>query len=468
MVGYARPHLSAESLDRSSASLLRPDERAIEAVVARYQKVAPAVTRFARALSGNDKLRVVLGPRGGRLRQRGGLRSPPVPGRHQPGRSGHPRRDGTGLGTARGRAPRSRATSTRPSEEDAEPSEGGDLLSRLDVDGGPVAEVLFFSLEDARQELQGLVNYPGARSVLADIYQASLSGPSPRAAPLGQFALCCFLLTGDYSERESLERRVDRKGAAGDRRRHSPLCRSRQRRPRRGGGRPGPRPARDRQDPRTAQPRQGGGHRRPAADAPEEGRRSRRRGGRHGPASESRPSATPRAFAMCSAPPRLAPAYPIARAPPSWPVTPPPTSFSGSAKRPPSTCPTGMGGKLLVTPAPRAFAALRQRGPGRGRLGRQEMGSRAAARLRRALPALRRQPAAGAAFGIRPGRRLASCRPLHRRRPLRPHVRATGVADPSLLCGEPSGRRLRLDVATSHPGDQCARRGACRRPCWGR
>ena len=42
--------------------LLRPDERAIEAVVARYQKVAPAVTRFARALSGNDKLRVVLGP----------------------------------------------------------------------------------------------------------------------------------------------------------------------------------------------------------------------------------------------------------------------------------------------------------------------------------------------------------------------------------------------------------------------
>ena len=42
--------------------MLRPDERAIEAVVGRYQKVAPAVTRFARSLSGNDRLRVVLGP----------------------------------------------------------------------------------------------------------------------------------------------------------------------------------------------------------------------------------------------------------------------------------------------------------------------------------------------------------------------------------------------------------------------
>jgi hypothetical protein len=42
--------------------LLSPEEKAIEAVVARYQRVAPAVTRFARSLSGNDKLRVILGP----------------------------------------------------------------------------------------------------------------------------------------------------------------------------------------------------------------------------------------------------------------------------------------------------------------------------------------------------------------------------------------------------------------------
>ncbi len=41
--------------------ILPPEERAIEAVVARYQRVAPAVTRFARSLSGNEDLQVRLG-----------------------------------------------------------------------------------------------------------------------------------------------------------------------------------------------------------------------------------------------------------------------------------------------------------------------------------------------------------------------------------------------------------------------
>ena len=41
--------------------ILPPEERAIESVVARYQKVAPAVTRFARTLAKNDDLRVRLG-----------------------------------------------------------------------------------------------------------------------------------------------------------------------------------------------------------------------------------------------------------------------------------------------------------------------------------------------------------------------------------------------------------------------
>jgi hypothetical protein len=41
--------------------ILPPEERAIEAVVGRYQRVAPAVTRFARSLSGNDELQVRLG-----------------------------------------------------------------------------------------------------------------------------------------------------------------------------------------------------------------------------------------------------------------------------------------------------------------------------------------------------------------------------------------------------------------------
>ena len=38
--------------------LIRPEDQAIEAVVGRYQRVAPAVTRFARTLSKNPNLRV--------------------------------------------------------------------------------------------------------------------------------------------------------------------------------------------------------------------------------------------------------------------------------------------------------------------------------------------------------------------------------------------------------------------------
>jgi hypothetical protein len=196
--------------------LLRPDERAIEAVVARYQKVAPAVTRFARALSGNDKLRVVLGPEAAasqnevvcdpRLFQAATNRAAPVtPDEMALASALH---EVVHLVSSDFDAPVPEGDDADP---EANPAQGGDLLSRLDVDGGPVAEVLFFSLEDARQELQGLVNYPGARSVLADIYQASLSGAFSQSGVLGQFTLCCFLLTGGYIERESLERRVDGK-----------------------------------------------------------------------------------------------------------------------------------------------------------------------------------------------------------------------------------------------------------------
>ena len=41
--------------------ILPPEDRVIEAVVARYQRVAPAVTRFARTIAENDELRVRLG-----------------------------------------------------------------------------------------------------------------------------------------------------------------------------------------------------------------------------------------------------------------------------------------------------------------------------------------------------------------------------------------------------------------------
>lgn len=41
--------------------ILPPEELAIESVVARYQRVAPAVARFARTLAKNDELTVRLG-----------------------------------------------------------------------------------------------------------------------------------------------------------------------------------------------------------------------------------------------------------------------------------------------------------------------------------------------------------------------------------------------------------------------
>jgi hypothetical protein len=183
--------------------MLHSDERAIEAVVARYQKVAPAVTRFARSLSGNDKLRVVLGPESAasdhevvcdpRLFQAATNRAAPVTP------------DEMALASAL-----HEAVHLVSSDFDT-PREGDpdDLLLYIDQTGGPVAEVLFFALEDARQEVQGLVNYPGARSVLADIYQAALPAALSRVGALGQFTLGCFLLCAGYLERERLERRVD-------------------------------------------------------------------------------------------------------------------------------------------------------------------------------------------------------------------------------------------------------------------
>jgi hypothetical protein len=88
-----------------------------------------------------------------------------------------------------------------------------DLLTALERTEKPVAEVLFFSLEDARQEVQGLAAYPGARSVLEDLYLSSLSQAISRSGALSQFVLGCFLLTGGYVDREVLERRFEARAA---------------------------------------------------------------------------------------------------------------------------------------------------------------------------------------------------------------------------------------------------------------
>ena len=47
--------------DALLTEILPPEERVIEAVVARYQRVAPAVTRFARSLAHDDSLSIRLG-----------------------------------------------------------------------------------------------------------------------------------------------------------------------------------------------------------------------------------------------------------------------------------------------------------------------------------------------------------------------------------------------------------------------
>ncbi len=196
--------------------VFRPDEAAIEQVVARYQRVAPAVTRFARALAGNERLRVRLGPESAagpdeivcdpRLFQAAHNRNAPVtPAEVALASALHEvvhliasdfdERRPTPPGWAGG-------------PDDDQPVE---LLAALQRAGGPVAESLFFAVEDARQERRGLARYPGARSVLADMYRAALGDALRTSGGLSQFALGCFLLCGDYVDREVLERRLDRR-----------------------------------------------------------------------------------------------------------------------------------------------------------------------------------------------------------------------------------------------------------------
>ena len=202
------------------SDLIGPEDQAIEAVVGRYQKVAPAVTRLARSLSDNPNLRVRLGPESAsssdeivcdpRIFQAAYHRNAPVTP------------DEVALASALHEVMHLVSTNlddVRPLPDDW-PIEGDlvpgielDLLTALERTEKPVAEVLFFSLEDARQEAQGLSIYPGARSVLQDLYLSSLSQAIQRSGALSQFVLGCFLLTADYVDRDLLERRFEARAA---------------------------------------------------------------------------------------------------------------------------------------------------------------------------------------------------------------------------------------------------------------
>jgi len=202
------------------SELIAPEDQAIEAVVGRYQKVAPAVTRLARSLSSNPNLRVRLGSESSasadevvcdpRIFQAAYHRNAPVtPDEVALASALHEvlHLVSTNLDEARALPDDWPVEAGSPGEAEI------DLLTALERTNRPVAEVLFFSLEDARQEAQGLSIYPGARSVLEDLYLSSLGQAIDKASGLGQFVLGCFLLTAGYVGRELLEKRFDPRAA---------------------------------------------------------------------------------------------------------------------------------------------------------------------------------------------------------------------------------------------------------------
>ena len=229
--------------------VLPPEERAIEAIVARYQRVAPAVTRFARTLAGDDELRVRLGTQASA--SPGEIVIDPGVFQAAYSRSAPVTPTEVALTTALHEAVHLIATDLdeeRPIPEswrrhqdalqqaeieptprtaldlfeDPGPPLGGDeisaeskdaetgvpLLHALNEVAGPAAEAMFLSLEDARQERKYFAAFAGAASVLSDLYRAATPGAMANSRPLGQFALACFLIAGGYYERNERQRRL--------------------------------------------------------------------------------------------------------------------------------------------------------------------------------------------------------------------------------------------------------------------
>jgi hypothetical protein len=228
----------------------------IEAVVARYQRVAPAITRFARTIAGNEDLVVRLGSQASGsddeividpgVFQAAYARSAPVtPAEvaltsalhevvhllasdfdekrpiprawlaHRENRTTTEEPEGLPMPLPK-RAPMlfeddddlDKAESPIPGSVPALEEHPMSLLDAISDVGGPAAEALFFSLEDARQERVLLEGFGGVRSVLSDLYLAATPGGLEQARPLGQYALACFLLVGGYITKEELQRKL--------------------------------------------------------------------------------------------------------------------------------------------------------------------------------------------------------------------------------------------------------------------
>ena len=197
--------------------ILTPEDRAIESVVARYQRVAGAVTRVARTLAGREELRVVLGSSSAASAQEvvidPGLfqaaysrRAPVTPAETALASALH---EVVHLVSADFEERRPIPSEWLAGEPD--PVDGAELtpLEALEQVGGPPAEALFFAIEDARQEARGMTPYPGAHSVLGDLYRASAPAAFGRHGPLARFVIACFMTVGEYFPDRYLEKRLD-------------------------------------------------------------------------------------------------------------------------------------------------------------------------------------------------------------------------------------------------------------------
>jgi len=240
--------------------ILPPEERAIEAVVARYQRVAPAVTRFARSLAGNDELQVRLGTQAAstfetividpRAFQTAYARSAPVTPaevaltsalhevihliatdldeerpipkewlafRDEEKEGVDETPEGPMVPVGLFQLGEMDEDIVRPDFDEDDIDFGDDapadatavnVLDALVSIGGPAAEALFFAIEDARQERIHFDAYPGAGSVLKDLYRTSVGHALGAARPLGQFALACFMIVGGHEERDRMQKRL--------------------------------------------------------------------------------------------------------------------------------------------------------------------------------------------------------------------------------------------------------------------
>ena len=212
--------------------ILPLEERAIESVVARYQRVAGAVTRVARTLTGREELQVTLGSSSraagnevvidpGLFQAAYGRRAPVTPEETALASALHEviHLASTDLDEQRIPPPDWGPARDAAAGEDHEEEEEGDpepmsLLEALHRAGGPPAEILFFALEDARQEAQSLTAYPGAYSVLEDLYRAALGEALPGREAAAQFTAACFMLVGDYVSPDCLRSLLDPDAAA--------------------------------------------------------------------------------------------------------------------------------------------------------------------------------------------------------------------------------------------------------------